>query len=117
MKNFTPTLVLVFIALFSSYNLSAQAVTIEWQRYLGGTADDYANSIQQTTDGGYIVAGASGSNDGDVTGNNGVWDYWVVKLDASGNIIWQRSIGGASLDEARSIQQTTDGGYIVAGHS
>ena len=76
-----------------------------------------AYSIQQTTDGGYIVAGHSNSNDGDLTGNNGYPDYWLVKLDASGNITWQKSLGGTSYDRAYSIQQTSDGGYIVAGHS
>ena len=92
---------------------------INWQKSLGGShpAGDEAQSIQQTTDGGYIVAGNSASNDGDVTGNNGMRDYWVVKLDTVGNINWQKSLGGSLNDEAYSIQQTTDGGYIVAGGS
>jgi hypothetical protein len=91
--------------------------TIEWQKCLGGTGDDGGYSIQQTTDGGFIVAGYSSSTDGDVTGNHGSGDYWVVKLSSTGTITWQKSLGGTGNDEARSIQQTTDGGYIVAGHS
>ncbi len=90
---------------------------IEWQQALGGTGDDRANSIQQTTDGGYIVAGESSSNDGNVTGNHGGRDYWVVKLTNTGAIDWQQSLGGSGEDIANSIQQTTDGGYIVAGES
>jgi hypothetical protein len=90
---------------------------IQWQKCLGGTGDDYAYSIQQTTDGGYVVAGWTASNDGDVSGYHGGWDYWVVKLDASGNIQWQKCLGGTSNDEANSIQQTTDGGYVVAGRT
>jgi hypothetical protein len=90
---------------------------IQWQKNLGGTDSDVAYSIQQTADGGYIVAGQSDSNDGDVTGNHGILDYWVVKLDGSGNIQWQKSLGGSVFDYAYSIQQTTDGGYIVAGRS
>ena len=66
---------------------------IVWQKSLGGSADD-AYSIQQTTDGGFIVAGFR-SNDGDVSGNHGTNDYWVVKLDANGNIVWQKSLGGS----------------------
>jgi len=90
---------------------------IQWQKSLGGSVTDEANSIQQTNDGGYIVAGVSGSNDGDVTGNHGDVDFWVVKLDTIGNIIWQKSLGGTGFDYATSIQQTNDGGYIVAGES
>jgi uncharacterized repeat protein (TIGR01451 family) len=93
------------------------AGNITWQKSLGGSADDQARSIQQTTDGGYIVAGYSNSNDGDVTGNNGDYDCWVVKLDTAGNTTWQKSLGGSAGDQAHSIQQTTDGGYIIAGHS
>ena len=89
---------------------------IQWQKCLGGSNLDYgASSIRQTTDGGYIVTGETYSNDGDVSGNHGTYDYWVVKLDASGNIQWQKCLGGGAWDKAYSIQQTTDGGYIVAG--
>ncbi|MBX3257764.1 MAG: T9SS type A sorting domain-containing protein [Chitinophagaceae bacterium] len=90
---------------------------IQWQKSLGGTGEDKAKSVQQTTDGGYIVAGYSNSNDGDVSGNHGGYDYWVVKLDTTGNIQWQKSLGGTDTEWAYSIQQTTDGGYIMAGYS
>ena len=90
---------------------------IHWQKLLGGSGEDRAESIQQTTDGGYIVAGYSNSNDGDVTVNHGYFDYWIVKLEESGIIQWQKSLGGGGEDRARSIQQTTDGGYVVAGES
>jgi len=90
---------------------------IVWQKCLGGSSYDYANSIQQTSDGGYIIAGESESNDGNVTGNHGNTDYWIVKLDANGNIVWQKCFGGSGIDKPSSIQQTSDGGYIVAGES
>ncbi|MDR2236805.1 MAG: T9SS type A sorting domain-containing protein [Chryseobacterium sp.] len=89
--------------------------TIQWQKSLGGSFYDTANSVQQTADGGYILTGESASLDGDVTGNHGNADYWVVKLDASGNIQWQKSLGGSAYETANSVQQTTDGGYIVVG--
>lgn len=108
-------LFLLSIIIFS--NLSIAQPVIEWQNSLGGTGDDNAYSIQQTTDGGYIIAGYSDSNDGDVTGNHGGRDYWVVKIDILGNLDWQKSLGGTGDDNALSIQQTTDGGYIVAGGS
>ncbi len=90
---------------------------IIWQKCFGGTDDDVAFSIQQTSDGGFIVAGYTSSNDGDVSGNHGGGDYWVVKLDSSGTIQWQKCLGGTDNDEAKSIQQTSDGGYIVAGET
>jgi hypothetical protein len=88
---------------------------ISWQKSLGGSSDDYAYDVQQTTDGGYIVAGKSMSTDGDVVGNNGQYDAWVVKLNSTGSILWKKSIGGLNDDGAKSIQQTADGGYVLAG--
>ncbi|MCE3007156.1 MAG: hypothetical protein LW884_02240 [Bacteroidetes bacterium] len=86
--------------------LTAQAQpTIEWDRTLGGSGLDRINSLQQTADGGYILGGASNAN------------YWVVKLDASGNKQWDRTLGGISLDVLNSLQQTSDGGYILGGES
>jgi PKD repeat protein len=89
---------------------------IVWQKCIGGSGDDWAYSVQQTSDGGYIVAGESGKIGGDVTENNGETDWWIVKLDSSGGIEWQKSIGGSDYDYANSIQQTSDGGYIVTGN-
>ena len=88
---------------------------IQWQKPLGGTADETAFSVEQTTDNGYIVAGQASSNNGQVTGNHGVLDVWVVKLDSSGNLVWEKSLGGSDNDFATSVRQTKDGGYIVAG--
>lgn len=93
---------------------------IQWQRCLGGDNDDYALGIQQTSDGGYIMAGSTGSNDGDVAGHHGgldigAFDGWVVKLSPIGEIQWQRCLGGSNDDYAGSIQQTSDGGYVMAG--
>jgi hypothetical protein len=82
---------------------------ISWAKTYGGGGDDYAHSIQQTTDGGYIVSGRTGSF------GAGHGDIWVLKLNASGDVVWQKTYGGGGWDEARSIQQTTDGGYIVSG--
>lgn len=92
---------------------------IQWQNTIGGSLADVLLSLQQTTDGGYIVGGYSRSNvSGDKTQNTwGLNDYWVLKLDVSGNILWQRDIGGQDLDELYAVKQTTDGGYILGGHS
>ena len=90
---------------------------IEWQKSLGGSNQDYAQSIQQTSDGGYVIAGSSPSTDGDVLGNDGGVDFWIVKLTNQGEIQWQKTLGGMQADRALSIQQSSDGGYIVAGYT
>ncbi|HVU85235.1 MAG TPA: immunoglobulin domain-containing protein, partial [Puia sp.] len=86
-----------------------------WQKSLGGSGDDEAFSVQATADGGCITAGFTESNDGDVTGNHGKRDYWVVKLNNTGGIQWQKALGGSESEFAWSVQLTDDGGYIVAG--
>src|SRR4249919_3188265 len=105
----------VLLIMASFISLAQTAPGIQWQKSLGGDSADEANSIVQTFDGGYIVAGHSGSNNGDVSGNHGSGDYWIVKLNSTGNIQWQKSLGGSGYDGAESIKQTFDSGYIVAG--
>jgi hypothetical protein len=92
---------------------------IQWEKCYGGTHQDEANDIKQTTDGGYVFAGSTNSTDGDVSGLHGQWysDFWVVKISDAGAIQWQKCLGGDSLDIARSVQQTPDGGYIVSGET
>src|SRR5579883_1509082 len=98
-------------------NAQQTAPSIQWEKALGGSDYDVAYDIQQTSDGGFIIAGTSNSNNGDVTGNHDSSDYWIVRLDASGIIQWEKSYGGSGDEIAQSIIQTNDGGYIVAGWS
>lgn len=93
----------------------SQALLLDWQKSYGGNAFDYANDIQQTADGGFIVVGFSTSNDGDVSGNHGGRDFWVVKLDTTKNISWQISLGGSGDDAPAMVRQVFDGGYIIVG--
>jgi uncharacterized delta-60 repeat protein len=93
-----------FLSFTSFMSLNAQ-----WARTYGGSNSDVAYSIQQTSDGGYIVAGET------ISFGAGSCDIWVLKLNSAGNIEWQRTYGGSDSDEAHSVQQTSDGGYIVAG--
>ncbi|MFT3796674.1 T9SS type A sorting domain-containing protein [Flavobacterium sp.] len=89
----------------------------EWQRLLGGSGFDWSSDITQTADGGYIVCGDTDSTNLDVIGNHGATDAWVVKLNADGTTQWKKTYGGTSTDRANSIQQTADGGYILAGYT
>lgn len=93
------------------------AGTVQWKKTYGGTDDDEAYSIQETTDGGYVVAGTTRSNDGDVTGNHGGTDSWVVKIDSTGLLQWQKTLGGSSFEQCMSVTQTFDGGFVATGHS
>ncbi len=95
--------------------LFLKEISIQWQRVLGGSMWDVAQSIQQTLDGGYIVVGYTSSNNGNVSGNHGRSDFWIIKLDKAGRIVWQKVLGGSNHDHASDVQQTSDGGYIVVG--
>ena len=91
--------------------------SIAWKKTIGGTNIDHAFSIIATSDGGYILAGASKSNDGDVSGNHGDLDFWIVKLNSAGNMSWQKSLGGSGRDIANSIVATADGSYLICGET
>jgi len=80
-----------------------------WDRTFGGTSEDWANSIIQTKDRGYMVAGWTSSM------GAGKTDVWVIKLNRRGDLVWDRTFGGSKDDEAHSIIQTDDEGYAVAG--
>ncbi len=86
-----------------------------WSKTYGGTMPDKATSIRKTSDGGYIVSGHSRSSDGDVGGNEGFHDYWIVKLNSAGDIQWETNFGFSGSDQALNIIQTSDGGYFATG--
>jgi hypothetical protein len=91
----------------------------QWDKTFGGSSFDILRTLQQTLDGGYILGGYSSSPiSGEKTqSSRGGSDYWIVKLDNSGNKQWDKTIGGSGADTLISIQQTLDGGYILGGYS
>ncbi len=88
-----------------------------WSKTFGGSSWDQAYSVYQTLDSGFVVAGYSQSNDGDVHGSHGSYDFWIVRLDKDGDTLWTKTLGGSSSDEARSVRQTFDSGFILAGYT
>ena len=92
---------------------------IKDQGVIGSGGDDYFTCMYLTNDGGLIVGGSSFSDSSYQKSENGrgVEDYWIIKLDSNRKIQWDKTIGGSSSDYLRSIQQTTDGGYILGGFS
>ncbi|MEA3310925.1 MAG: hypothetical protein U9Q76_01765, partial [candidate division WOR-3 bacterium] len=95
----------VILILLLFFSVPAQA----WERTYGGNGDDEGRSVQQTSDGGYIIAGETYSF------GAGGYDVYLIKTDASGDTIWTRTYGGSKDDRGRSVQETSDGGYIIAG--
>ncbi len=91
--------------------------TIDWQISLGGSSSDNTGALEVTADGGCIVIGTTSSIDGDITDTLGMSDIWVVKLDNTGTIQWQKPYGGTSYEVGWSIKQTSDGGFVFAGNT
>lgn len=88
---------------------------ILWSKTYGGSEDENAARITKTNDGGYLLSGYTSSNDGDVSGNNGFQDYWILKIDGSGTILWDKNFGFSGSDQAFKAFQTSDGGYFITG--
>ena len=99
-------IVFFFIAAGNSF---AQQVT--FQKTFGGTSTEYAFSVQQTTDGGFVIAGETSSFG---AGSN---DIYLIKTDENGNGLWTKTFGGINYDRGSSVQQTTDGGFVIAGYT
>jgi hypothetical protein len=87
----------------------------QWSNYYGGSFTDTAYDAIQTEDNGYIIIGSSDSNDVDVANNKGSYDFWVIKISNTGDLVWEKSFGGSEIDEAHAISNTADGNYIIVG--
>ena len=107
----------VFAALVLPCAVSAVSVNAEeapetlWENTFGGSSDERGESVQQTSDGGFILLGLTESYG---MGND---DFWLIKTDSDGNELWNKTFGGSGDDVGRSVQQTSDGGFILLGES
>lgn len=106
--NFIKSFVFVFIILISHFSNGQE---IKFEKVYGGNGYDYAYSVAQTYDKGYIVAGATTSF------GNGSLDVYILKTDSMGVALWQKTFGGINIDQAYSIKETTDSGFVIAGYS
>jgi hypothetical protein len=91
----------------------------EWQKTIGGLGQDELNCVVRTKDGGFVLGGSSSSDESGekTTPNYGGMDYWALKLNADGEIVWQNTFGGKYNDELRSIAIADDGGFLLGGSS
>jgi hypothetical protein len=85
----------------------------KWSQTFDGPGDDVGYSVQQTSDGGYIITG--GTKSYDTTYNARIYKVWLIKTDSGGKTLWSQILGGAGDDVGYSVQQTSDGGYIITG--
>ena len=101
---------------FTGCDKPAKEVEYEvlWSKTYGGTGFEEARSLAER-DGHYVFMATTESSNGDVVGNHGRTDIWVVKVDGSGNLVWQRALGGTADEKGYVLQATADGGYLVGG--
>ena len=90
---------------------------VEWRGYFGGTNNDRAHAVVQSKDNGFVMAGFSESDDFDISNTQGSYDFWMVKVDKNGNMIWERSFGGSGIEIAHDIAKTNDNAYVVVGNT
>lgn len=88
---------------------------VQWRGYYGGTNNDRAHAVVRADDGGYVMAGFTESDDFDINNSRGSYDFWVVKIDDTGELVWQHSFGGTGIERAQDIAKTIDGGYVITG--
>jgi hypothetical protein len=88
---------------------------LEWSKYFGGSFTDIPLGIAETINKDFIIIGSSDSNDFNIKNNKGSYDFWVIRISALGNLVWEKSFGGTEIDEARGIVATNDGNFIIVG--
>ena len=90
---------------------------LQWRGYFGGTNNDRAHAVVQADDGGFVLSGFAESDDYDISDTRDSYDFWIVKVDRNGNLIWEHSFGGTGIEISQDIAKTDDGGYVVAGQT
>lgn len=86
-----------------------------WSKNFGGSLADFGFDARPTANGGFLMVGSAFSDNGDVGGNNGFYDYWIIQLDNNGNLLWEKHFGGSGEERAYSFVPTDDGGAVIAG--
>ncbi len=88
-----------------------------WERSFGGSGIEIYYDITKKNDGGYVIAGNTFSNDGDISNNKGESDFSLIRVNNAGSLVWERTYGGTQFDAAQAVVQSSDGGFFVVGNS
>lgn len=99
---------------FWGHKLDASG-NLVWRRYFGGSNNDRAYAAAQAPDGGILMTGSSESEDFDVSASQGSYDFWAVRIDNTGTLLWEKSMGGSQIEIAYALTTTADGNYLLAG--
>ncbi|NCU06213.1 MAG: T9SS type A sorting domain-containing protein, partial [Chitinophagaceae bacterium] len=91
--------------------------SVIWQKEYGGSGEDLAYSVIRCKSGGYLITGTTTSNDGNITGNHGSYDFLVMRIDEDGNLLWQKCFGGSGIEFGRSVIETPDHDFLFCGSS
>lgn len=90
---------------------------VQWRSYFGGSNNDRAHAICHAPDGGAVMAGFTESDDFDISTSQGSYDFWLLKVDANGELVWENTFGGSGIDIAHDVEPVSGGGYLVVGQS
>ena len=90
---------------------------LQWRRYFGGTSNDRSYDAIETNEGDFILTGSSESQDVNISNPKGGYDIWVVKIDATGTLLWETSVGGSGYDVGNAIIETQTGNFLIAGQT
>ena len=101
---------------FWGHKLDSQG-QIMWSRFFGGTNNDRSYDVVETKNGDFILVGSTESNDVDISKNYGSYDYWVIKIDRKGELIWEKTFGGSGIDVANSIERLPNNNFLILGYS
>ena len=101
---------------FWCHKINSEGV-VEWRNYYGGTSNDRSYDATELANGNFVLVGTSESVDVDITDPQGSYDVWVVTIDATGNLLWEKSLGGSEIDGANAVLQNAEGNIVVFGNS
>ena len=111
------TIFTYFFIFLCTQKIFAQAPNIHWQKSLGGSFYDKAQSVIEVSNGDLIIAGNSQSSNQDLSFNHGMFDWWIIRMNKTGNVIWKKTLGGSLEDYVRQVIQTPDGNFLCIGET